>query len=595
MRAGLHAIQSSAPTSTRLGRGRRARPRAVDALAPRGARAVRRARAAIPGAVRDGRRGAQPARPRPLGRGAGARRRAGGAAGTAVSRSPHDGRGARARCVAARRAATRCWRGAGGGSTACPKAGGTGSSMPRSRRPRGSRRPRAALREPASGLAAPFADAARAPGRGARAVGGALRRADSVRTLPPPRPSRSLLRARPGDWRGAVARVARARCPVRGRARGAARRRPRGARSDGGAAPARSAAAAARAFARDRGCTRRRALRGPRRSTLANAAGLTRREQEVLRTSRAGATNAQIAARAAPLRADGRAPRLGDPRQARRADRTAAVDAARSAGLLAGKMGRPRRQHRQIVPMPGRARCYRSVAVIQPPDRRHRMSSNTQTGTAQVAGRLWSARADDWAEVQERFMAPAYEAALDALARRVRARDCSTSAAAPGLACGSPPIAAPTCTALDAAPACVAHARRRVPGRAIVQRRPRSCCPSTTTRSTSSPASTRSSTRPARPRRSREAARVPARRAGASLAHGLGPARSCASWPPHLAARSARSCRRPRPARPVRSRSRQPSALSGCSPRRGFEVADRRGRRRAPSPIPTSATACAGC
>ena len=34
-------------------------------------------------------------------------------------------------------------------------------------------------------------------------------------------------------------------------------------------------------------------------------------------------------------------------------------------------------------------------------------------GTGQVQGELWSARADDWAEVHEHNMRPVYEAVLD--------------------------------------------------------------------------------------------------------------------------------------------------------------------------------------
>ena len=50
------------------------------------------------------------------------------------------------------------------------------------------------------------------------------------------------------------------------------------------------------------------------------------------------------------------------------------------------------------------------------------MSSITPTGTAALEGRLWSVRADDWAAVQERQVAPAYEAALDGLLAHARAR-----------------------------------------------------------------------------------------------------------------------------------------------------------------------------
>jgi DNA-binding CsgD family transcriptional regulator len=55
------------------------------------------------------------------------------------------------------------------------------------------------------------------------------------------------------------------------------------------------AVAAAQAFARERTVRGARAARGPRRSTLANPAGLTRREQEVLEVLVTGASNAEIA------------------------------------------------------------------------------------------------------------------------------------------------------------------------------------------------------------------------------------------------------------------------------------------------------------
>jgi SAM-dependent methyltransferase len=84
-------------------------------------------------------------------------------------------------------------------------------------------------------------------------------------------------------------------------------------------------------------------------------------------------------------------------------------------------------------------------------------------GTAQVQGELWSARADDWAEVQEHNMRPVYDTVLDLVH------------AGPGVSilevgCGSGTalrLAADRgadVTALDAAPAMVEHARRRVPG-----------------------------------------------------------------------------------------------------------------------------------
>jgi SAM-dependent methyltransferase len=89
--------------------------------------------------------------------------------------------------------------------------------------------------------------------------------------------------------------------------------------------------------------------------------------------------------------------------------------------------------------------------------------SATHTGTAQAQGELWSARADDWAEVHEHNMSPAYEAVLDLVH------------AEPGVSilevgCGSGTALRMAAdrgahvTALDAAPAFVEHARRRVPG-----------------------------------------------------------------------------------------------------------------------------------
>jgi DNA-binding CsgD family transcriptional regulator len=55
------------------------------------------------------------------------------------------------------------------------------------------------------------------------------------------------------------------------------------------------ASAAVRAFGRSRASRGATQTRGPRRSTLANPAGLTRREQEVLEALATGASNAAIA------------------------------------------------------------------------------------------------------------------------------------------------------------------------------------------------------------------------------------------------------------------------------------------------------------
>lgn len=94
------------------------------------------------------------------------------------------------------------------------------------------------------------------------------------------------------------------------------------------------ARATGRAFRRARMERRARAPRGPLRSTLANAAGLTRREQEVLVHVARGATNVDIAQalhlseRTVAHHVSAILSKLGVR------TRTAAVDAARSAGAL---------------------------------------------------------------------------------------------------------------------------------------------------------------------------------------------------------------------------------------------------------------------
>ena len=142
-------------------------------------------------------------------------------------------------------------------------------------------------------------------------------RAAATRLAPPPRAPEPVLRELAGDWRGAIRRVARARRALRGRARSAARRRPRGARRGGGAPAAR----------------RERPPRAPSRGSVprtgpraARPAPLDARQRRRPHPARAGGARARRPRRdqrrdragAAPLRADGRAPRLGDPREARR-------------------------------------------------------------------------------------------------------------------------------------------------------------------------------------------------------------------------------------------------------------------------------------
>jgi DNA-binding CsgD family transcriptional regulator len=170
-------------------------------------------------------------------------------------------------------------------------------------------------------------------------LGGALRSSDLARPrrssaarVGPPRAGRRLARRDP--------RMAGVGCSVRSRPCRAARRRASGARRRRTAQAPWRRGGSPRVRARAHGPWRA-SLRGPRHSTLANAAGLTRREQEVLLALADGATNPQVAAklhlseRTVAHHVSAILGKLSAP------TRTAAVEAARRAGLLAGKDGPP--------------------------------------------------------------------------------------------------------------------------------------------------------------------------------------------------------------------------------------------------------------
>ena len=97
-----------------------------------------------------------------------------------------------------------------------------------------------------------------------------------------------------GDWRRAIQAWNEAEAPYEA-ALAAVRGDDRVARDALRSLHRLGASAASRAFARDRAASGARTPRGPRRSTLANAAGLTRREQQVLDELATGATNHTIA------------------------------------------------------------------------------------------------------------------------------------------------------------------------------------------------------------------------------------------------------------------------------------------------------------
>ncbi len=146
-----------------------------------------------------------------------------------------------------------------------------------------------------------------------------------------------------GDWRAAIGAWSAVDAPYEA-ALAALPGDERAARSAIATLKRLGASGAARAFARERELRGGTALRGPRASTLANAAGLTQREQEVLSVLAGGATNPEIAAalhlsdRTVAHHVSAILSKLGAP------TRTAAVSAAREAGLLGrqdGPLGGP--------------------------------------------------------------------------------------------------------------------------------------------------------------------------------------------------------------------------------------------------------------
>src|SRR5438105_3223000 len=81
--------------------------------------------------------------------------------------------------------------------------------------------------------------------------------------------------------------------------------------------------------------------------------------------------------------------------------------------------------------------------------------------------RLWSLRADAWAEIQERQVAPAYEAALAALDVGPETRLLDVGCGA-GMVLRLAADRGADVTGLDASEGLLRHARRRVPGVPIV-------------------------------------------------------------------------------------------------------------------------------
>src|SRR5947209_8317242 len=96
------------------------------------------------------------------------------------------------------------------------------------------------------------------------------------------------------------------------------------------------------------------------------------------------------------------------------------------------------------------------------------MSSTTEQGTATAQGGLWDVRVDEWAQIQEPQLKPAFDAALEALAIEPGTRMLDAGCGA-GLVLRLAADRGADVSGLDASEGMLTHARRRVPGAALVQ------------------------------------------------------------------------------------------------------------------------------
>jgi SAM-dependent methyltransferase len=96
------------------------------------------------------------------------------------------------------------------------------------------------------------------------------------------------------------------------------------------------------------------------------------------------------------------------------------------------------------------------------------MATQTHEGSSRIQGPLWSERADDWVEIQEPLMRPAFEAGLDALAIEPETRLLDVGCGS-GLALRLAADRGATVSGLDASTGLLEHARRRIPGAPLVQ------------------------------------------------------------------------------------------------------------------------------
>ena len=195
---------------------------------------------------------------------------------------------------------------------------------------------------------------------------------------PPARMHDPVRRELEDDWRGAIDAWRALDAPYEA-ALAALPGDERAARQAVAALQRLGAPAAARAFARDRALHGASALRGPRRSTLANAAGLARREQEVLEHVAAGATNADIARALHLSHRTVEHHLVGDPREARRHDA--------HGGRRRGSRGRRALARENLGGGAGQLGCSPRSRCAEPPYRRSRSSIHEPGGIDVSDGR----------------------------------------------------------------------------------------------------------------------------------------------------------------------------------------------------------------
>lgn len=134
------------------------------------------------------------------------------------------------------------------------------------------------------------------------------------------------------------------------------------------------------------------------------------------------------------------------------------IDRLVPCGLPGGRLGL-RRKVRHIGATPQAQNDH----ILSRQDERHHMTTTLETGTATINGRLWGARARDWAEVQEGQFASAFHAVL-AHARVRHGTSHLDAGCGAGMAAALSASLGARVSGLDAAAPLLEIARERTPG-----------------------------------------------------------------------------------------------------------------------------------